>query len=83
MNFFKDESIGTNNCPNGWYKVNVNGQDGYICSNYLKVSVVDEPKVDDTEALTECEKEMKEKRISIFLLEWFMLIKTCSSKLEL
>lgn len=58
---FKDESIGTNNCPNGWYKVNVNGQDGYICSNYLKVSVVDEPKVDDTEARTECEKEMKEK----------------------
>lgn len=58
---FKDESIGANNCPNGWYKVNVNGQDGYICSNYLKVSVVDEPKVDDTEARTECEKEMKEK----------------------
>lgn len=58
---FKDESIGTNNCPNGWYKVNVNEQDGYICSNYLKVSVVDEPKVDDTEARTECEKEMKEK----------------------
>ena len=30
---FKDESTETNNCPNGWYKVNVNGQDGYICSN--------------------------------------------------
>ena len=58
---FKDESTETNNCPNGWYKVKVNGQDGYICSNYLKVSVVDDPKIDDTEARTECEKEMKEK----------------------
>ena len=58
---FKDESIGTNNCPNGWYKVNVNGQDGYICSNYLKVTVVEDPKEDNTEAKTECEKEMKEK----------------------
>lgn len=58
---FKDESEGSNNCPNGWYKINVDNKEAYICSNYLKVSVVDDPKIDDTEAKSECEKEMKEK----------------------
>ena len=54
---FKDEG----GCPNGWYKIIVDGAEAYICSNYLKVTVIEEPKEDNTEAKTECEKQMKEK----------------------
>lgn len=57
---FADESDGKNKCPNGWYKINVDNREGYICSNYLKVTVVEDQK-DDTEAKSECEKEMREK----------------------
>ena len=37
---FKDEG----GCPNGWYKIIVDGADAYICSNYLKLTVIEEPK---------------------------------------
>lgn len=58
---FKDESTSDNNCVNGWYKINVNNEEGYICSNYLKVTVVEDPVIDNTEARNECEQEMKDK----------------------
>lgn len=58
---FKDESTSDNNCVNGWYKINVNNEEGYVCSNYLKVSVIEDPVIDNTEAQTECEQEMKDK----------------------
>ena len=57
---FADESEDKSKCPNGWYKINVDNREGYICSNYLKVTVAEDPK-EDTEAKSECEKEMKEK----------------------
>lgn len=57
---FADESEDKSKCPNGWYRINVDNREGYICSNYLKVTVVEDPK-EDTEAKSECEKEMKEK----------------------
>lgn len=55
---YKDESTGSNNCSDGWYKMTINGNEGYVCSSFM---VVKEIKDDDTPAPT-CEASLKAKR---------------------
>ncbi len=55
----KDESTGSNKCSNGWYKVEYNGGAGYVCAAYLTVIEEKPPVVDDTEAKTACQNELK------------------------
>ena len=44
-------------CDAGWYKINYDGQTGYVCSEY--VNAVLEPEEETTEATTACQAEMK------------------------
>ena len=44
-----------NGCSNGWYHVNYNGTEGYICSSYLSVKT----NTNNATATTECEKAME------------------------
>ena len=48
-------------CPNGWYKVNYNGNTGYVCSNYLKVYEINNS--DDSDGKTpsnDCEVSLQQ-----------------------
>lgn len=35
-------------CKAGWYKININGNDGYICSNYLKIHTMKDGVINTT-----------------------------------
>ncbi len=55
----KDESTSSNKCADGWYKVEYNGGTGYVCAAYLTVVEEKPPVVDNTEAKTACQNELK------------------------
>lgn len=46
-------------CPDGWYKVSVDGREGYVCSTYVRV--VKTTIATDPSAVSECEKAMSQK----------------------
>lgn len=46
-------------CPNGWYKVSANGQEGYVCSNYVRI--IKTTSSMDPSAVSACEKELSTK----------------------
>lgn len=52
---FKDQG----GCPDGWYKVSVDGREGYVCSTYVRV--IKSAVSVDPGAVSECEKSMSAK----------------------
>lgn len=52
---FKDQG----GCPDGWYKVSVDGREGYVCSTYVRV--IKTTVSTDPSAVSNCEKEMSSK----------------------
>ena len=58
-----NQVVATNdNCPAGWYKVDYEGKTGYICASMVDVyERNDTPVIDNTEAKTACEADLKAK----------------------
>ena len=58
-----NQIVATNsNCPAGWYRVDYEGKTGYICGSMIDVyERKDTPIVDNTEAKTACEADLKAK----------------------
>ena len=57
----KDLVGGNNACPNGWYKVNYNGNTGYVCSNYLRVYEINNNSDGDNKTpANDCEASMQQ-----------------------
>lgn len=52
---FKDQG----GCSDGWYKVSVDGREGYVCSTYVRV--IKSTVSTDPSAVSECEKAMSAK----------------------
>ena len=51
---------GNDACSNGWYKVNYNGNVGYVCSNYLKVYEKSTDADNNRTPSNECEVAMQQ-----------------------
>ena len=60
--FEKNAVATTSECTSGWYKVNYGGTPGYVCGQFIDVyEKKDEVVIDNTEAKSACEAELKAK----------------------